>query len=60
MKILSAFKCMFPAESLQKQSSQIIKGDHPKLDDSESVSKEEKAKYVQDRYIPMACHTWMI
>ena len=42
MKILSAFKCMFPAESLQKQSSQTIKGDHPKLDDSESVSKEEK------------------
>ena len=37
---------MFPGETLKIQSSPIIKGDHPKLDDSEFVSEEEKAEYM--------------
>ena len=45
-KILSTYECMFPGESLKKQSSSIVKGDHPELDDVEFVSEEDKAKYM--------------
>ena len=45
-KILGTFKHMFPGETLKKQSSPIIKGDHPELDDSEFVSEEEQGKYM--------------
>ena len=37
---------MFPGETLKKQSSLILKRDHPELDDSEFISEEKKAKYI--------------
>ena len=37
---------MFPGETLKKQSSPILEGDHPELDDSELVSGEDKANYI--------------
>ena len=44
--MVSISEHMFPGESLKKQSSPILEGDHPKLDDSEFVSEEEKTKYM--------------
>ena len=44
--MINTFKCLFPGETLKKQSSPIIKGDQPKLDDSEFVSEGEKATYM--------------
>ena len=44
--MLSTYKCMFPGETLKKQSSPILKGDHPELDALEFISEEEKAKYM--------------
>ena len=35
---------MFPGESLKKQSSPLIMGGHPEIEDSVFVSEEEKAK----------------
>ena len=43
--MLSTYECMSPGETLKKQSSPILKGEHPELDDSEFVS-EEKGKYM--------------
>ena len=40
--MLGSFKHMFPGETLKKQSSPIIKGDHPELNDSKFVSEEER------------------
>ena len=34
---------MFPGETLKKQLSPALIGNHPELDDSEFVSEEEKA-----------------
>ena len=45
-KMFSTYECMFPGESLKKQSSPILKGDHPEFDDSDFVSEEDKAKYL--------------
>ena len=45
-KMLSTFQCMFPGESFKKQSIPILKGDHPKLDDFEFISEEDKAKHM--------------
>ena len=42
----STYECIFPGEPLKKQSSPILKGDHPELDDSEFMSEEDKAKYM--------------
>ena len=42
----SAYECMFPGETLEKQSSPILKGDHPELHDSEFILEEDKAKYM--------------
>ena len=40
------YECMFPEETLMKQSSPILKGDHPELDDLEFISEEDKVKYM--------------
>ena len=40
--MLSTYECMFPGETLKKQSSPMPKGDHPELDDSEFVSEEDE------------------
>ena len=53
-KMLSTYECMSPGETLKKQSSPILKGEHPELDDSEFVS-EEKGKYGWNS--TKACHT---
>ena len=45
-KMLNTYECMFPGETLKKQSSPILKGDQPELDGSEFVSEEDKAKYM--------------
>ena len=45
-KMLSTYEHMFPGETLKKQSSPILKRDHPELDDSEFISEEDKAKYM--------------
>ena len=45
-KMLSTHENMFPGETLQKQSSPILKGDHLELDNSEFASEEEKVKYT--------------
>ena len=44
--MLSIYKCMFPGETPKKQSSPILKGHYPELDDLEFISEEEKAKYM--------------
>ena len=44
--MLSTFEHMFPGETLKKQSSPKLDGDHPELDDSEFVLEEDKAKYM--------------
>ena len=44
--LLSTYEHIFPGELLKKQSSTILKGDHPELDDSEFISEEDKAKYM--------------
>ena len=44
--MLSTYEHIFPGETLKKQSSPILKGDHPELDDLEFISEEEKAKYM--------------
>ena len=41
-KILSSYEHMIPGETLKKQSSPVLKGDHPELDNLELISKEEK------------------
>ena len=41
--MLSTYECMFPGEPLKKQSSPILKGDNPELDDSEFIYEEDKA-----------------
>ena len=43
--MLSTYECMFPGGRLEKQSSPILKGDHPEVDNLEFISEEEKAKY---------------
>ena len=40
------FKQMFPGETLKKQSSPILKGAYPELDESEFVSEEDKVTYI--------------
>ena len=45
-KMLSTHECMCPGETLKKQSSPTLKGDHKELDDLEFISEEEKAKYM--------------
>ena len=45
-KMLSTCEHMFPGQTLQKQSSPILKGDNPELDCSAFVSEEDKAKYM--------------
>ena len=37
---------MFPGETLKKQSSPILKGDHTEFDGLEFVPEEDKAKYI--------------
>ena len=37
---------MFQWEPLKKQSSLVLKGDHPELGDSELISEEDKAKFM--------------
>ena len=37
---------MFRGETLKKQSSPILRGDHQEFGDSESVLEENKAKYM--------------
>ena len=37
---------MFPGETLNKQSSPTLKGDHKDLDDFKFISEEDKAKYM--------------
>ena len=59
-KTLGSYECMFQGETLEKQSSPILKGDHPELDASEFVSKEDKAKYMSMISTAYACHTWKI
>ena len=44
--MLSIYKHLFPGKALKKQSSPILKGDHPELDDLEFISEEDKAKYM--------------
>ena len=41
--MLSTYECMFPWETLKKQSSSILKGDHQELDDLEVILEEDKA-----------------
>ena len=43
-KTLSTYECMFPGQTLKKQSSPTLKGDHPGLADLEFISEEDKAK----------------
>ena len=45
-KMFSTYEQMFPGETLKKQSSPILKGAHPELDDSEFVSEKDKATYI--------------
>ena len=44
--MLFTYECMFPEETLKKESSPIIKGHHPELDDLEIISEEDKSKYM--------------
>ena len=37
---------MFPGEPHKKQSSPIVKGDHPEVDDLEFILEEDKAIYM--------------
>ena len=37
---------MSPEDSLKKESSPILKGDHPELYDMEFISEEDKVKYI--------------
>ena len=52
--MLSTYESMFPGETLKKQSSPILKGNHPELDDLEFVSEEDKTKYMS--IIDFICH----
>ena len=45
-KMLSSYEQMFTGETLKNQSSLLLRGDHPELDDSEFISEEDKAKYM--------------
>ena len=44
--MLSTYEHIFPGETVKKQSSPILRGDHAELDDLEFISEEEKAKYM--------------